>query len=352
MAILGERASRRVGRVRRARLRRPARRRHHHRATGRRPERRAGQHHTQDEADWYAVDLEADTDYLFVAASLSGSRTYALKIYDESGKELHNGYVPKKHKGGFVFNEFVNHTPYRPESADTYYVSIARPTSPDPDNLYHLSVRTDDHPQDPTTEAVAEVEEPTRVYLMRKAKDADDNEVVDIDWVRVSLLANVRYLISLDVGRCTQTAVIEGIHDSGGTEIPMTSSSGACGADMYFTPTIKGDYYIAVSGKGSKFPGVERYPFIGANAILKVSLVPNYCPGESFNTLQDTLTPELGAVGRRPDGGHEHLRPGAHRQQRDRQHRERHGPRLVPRALQRQAGRADLLAGAERRRHR
>ena len=250
-----------------------------------------GQHHTQDEADWYAVDLEAGADYLFVAASPSGSRTYALKIYDESGRELHNGYAPKKHKGGFVFNEFVNHTPYRPESVDTYYVSIAHPTSPDPDNLYHLSVRTDDYPQDTTTEAVAEVEEPTRVYLMRKAKDADDNEVVDIDWVRVSLLANVRYLISLDVGGCTQTAVIEGIHDSNGTEIPMTSSSRACGAGMYFTPTIKGDYYIAVSGKGSKFPGVERYPFIGANAILEVSLAPNYCPGESFNTLQDTLTP-------------------------------------------------------------
>ena len=46
--------------------------------------------------------------------------------------------------------------------------------------------------------------------------------------------------------------------------------------------------------------------------------------------------PALGAVRRRPAGGHERQRPGAHRQQRDRQHRERHGPRLVPRALQRQ----------------
>ena len=40
----------------------------------------------------------------------------------------------------------------------------------------------------------------------------------------------VRYHISFDVGKCGQTAVIEGIHDADGTAIPMTSSSGACSA--------------------------------------------------------------------------------------------------------------------------
>ena len=140
---------------------------------------------------------------------------------------------------------------------------------------------------------------------MRTSSDPDDTATDDVDWVRVSLLANVPYHISFDVGKCGQTAVIEGIHDADGTAIPMTSSSGACSASMYFTPPTKGDYYIAVTGKGSQFVDKEdldddgrlkgtyhdRYPFIGADAILVVSVVRNYCAGESADTLRDALTP-------------------------------------------------------------
>ena len=85
----------------------------------------------------------------------------------------------------------------------------------------------------------------------------------------------------------------------------MTSSSKACSASMYFTPPTKADYYIAVSGKGSQFVDKDdvdddgrlkgtyhdRYPFTGADAILVVSLVVNYCAGESLDTLRDALTP-------------------------------------------------------------
>ena len=174
-----------------------------------------------------------------------------------------------------------------------------------PDRVYTLTARSDDHPADTSTTAVAELGEPTRVHLMRTSSDPDDTATDDVDWVRASLLANVRYHISFDVGKCPQTAVIEGIHDADGTAIPMTSSSGACSASLYFTPTTKADYYIAVTGKGSQFVDKDdvdddgrlkgtyhdRYPFTGADAVLVVSLVPNYCAGESFDTLRDALTP-------------------------------------------------------------
>ena len=140
---------------------------------------------------------------------------------------------------------------------------------------------------------------------MRTSSDPDDTATNDVDWVRASLLANVRYHIIFDVGKCPQTAVIEGIHDADGTAIPMTSSSKACSTSMYFTPTTKGDYYIAVTGKGSQFVDKDdvdddgrlkgtyhdRYPFTGADAVLVVSLVVNYCTGESLDTLRDALTP-------------------------------------------------------------
>ena len=268
-----------------------------------------GQHHTATDADWYAVSLEADVDYQFDADPTDPQpRLYLLKIHDDQGTELRTSAI--KPAGGppnwYQHPNRVNSLPFRTDQAGTYYVSIASPKGGHaPDRVYTLSGRADDYPADTTTTAVAEVGELTRVYLMRTSSDPDDTATSDVDWVRASLLANVRYHISFDVGKCPQTAVIEGIHDADGTAISMTSSSKACSASMYFTPTTKGDYYIAVTGKGSQFVDKDdvdddgrlkgtyhdRYPFTGADAVLVVSLVVNYCAGESLDTLRDALTP-------------------------------------------------------------
>ena len=268
-----------------------------------------GQHHTATDADWYAVSLDAGVDYQFDADPTDPQpRLYLLKIHDDQGTELRTSAIAPV--GGppnwYQHPNRVNSLPFRTDQAGAYYVSIASPKGGEaPDRVYTLSARSDDHPADTSTTAVAELGELTRVYLMRTSSDPDDTATDDVDWVRASLLANVRYHISFDVGKCPQTAVIEGIHDADGTAIPMTSSSGACSASMYFTPPTKADYYIAVSGKGSQFVDKDdvdddgrlkgtyhdRYPFIGADAVLVVSLVTNYCAGESLDTLRDALTP-------------------------------------------------------------
>ena len=268
-----------------------------------------GQHHTATDVDWYAVSLEADVDYQFDADPTDPQpRLYLLKIHDDQGTELRTSAIAPA--GGppnwYQHPNRVNSLPFSTDQAGAYYVSISAPKGGEaPDRVYTLTARSDDHPADTTTTAVAELGEPTRVYLMRTSSDPDDTATDDVDWVRVSLLANVRYHINFDVGKCPQTAVIEGIHDADGTAIPMTSSSKACSADMYFTPTTKGDYYIAVTGKGSQFVDKDdvdddgrlkgtyhdRYPFTGADAVLVVSLVVNYCTGESLDTLRDALTP-------------------------------------------------------------
>ena len=268
-----------------------------------------GQHASARDADWYAVSLEAGVDYQFDADPTDPQpRLYLLKIHDDQGTELRSSAI--KPAGGppnwYQHPNRLNSLPFRTDQAGAYYVSIAAPKGGHaPDRVYTLSARSDDHPADTTTTAVAELGELTRVFLMRTSSDPDDTATDDVDWVRASLLANVRYHISFDVGKCPQTAVIEGIYDSDGTAIPMTSSSKACSASMYFTPTTKGDYYIAVTGKGSQFVDKEdvdadgrlkgtyhdRYPFTGADAVLVVSLVVNYCTGESLDTLRDALTP-------------------------------------------------------------
>ena len=268
-----------------------------------------GQHHTATDADWYAVSLDAGVDYQFDADPTDPQpRLYLLKIHDDQGTELRTSAIAPVEgpQNYYQLPNRVNSLPFRTDQAGAYYVSIASPKGGHaPDRVYTLSAQSDDHPADTSTTAVAELEEPTRVYLMRTSSDPDDPATDDVDWVRVSLLANVPYHISFDVGKCGQTAVIEGIHDADGTAIPMTSSSGACSTSMYFTPPTKGDYYIAVTGKGSQFVDKDdvdddgrlkgtyhdRYPFIGADAVLVVSVVRNYCAGESADTLRDALTP-------------------------------------------------------------
>ena len=265
-----------------------------------------GQHASARDADWYAVSLEAGVDYQFDADPTDPQPTlYLLKIHDDQGTELRSSQITRNGSYYSAANR-LNSLPFRTDQAGAYYVSIAAPKGGHaPDRVYTLSAQSDDHPADTTTTAVAELGELTRVYLMRTSSDPDDTATNDVDWVRASLLANVRYHIIFDVGKCPQTAVIEGIHDADGTAIPMTSSSKACSTSMYFTPTTKGDYYIAVTGKGSQFVDKEdvdddgrlkgtyhdRYPFTGADAILVVSLVVNYCTGESLDTLRDALTP-------------------------------------------------------------
>ena len=264
-----------------------------------------GQHASARDADWYAVSLDAGVDYQFDV--VDAPPVYLLKIHDDQGTELRTSAIaPVGDTPYYQHPNRVNSLPFRTDQAGAYYVSIASPKGGHaPDRVYTLSAQSDDYSADTSTTAVAELGELTRVYLMRTSSDPDDTATNDVDWVRASLLANVRYHISFDVGKCPQTAVIEGIHDADGTAIPMTSSSKACSASMYFTPTTKGDYYIAVTGKGSQFVDKEdvdadgrlkgtyhdRYPFIGADAVLVVSLVVNYCAGESLDTLRDALTP-------------------------------------------------------------
>ena len=268
-----------------------------------------GQHASARDADWYAVELEAGVDYQFDADPTDPQpRLYLLKIHDDQGTELRTSAIAPVEgpPNWYQHPNRVNSLPFRTDQAGAYYVSIASPKGGHaPDRVYTLSAQSDDYSADTTTTAVAELGELTRVYLMRTSSDPDDTATSDVDWVRASLLANVRYHISFDVGKCPQTAVIEGIHDADGTAIPMTSSSGACSASMYFTPPTKADYYIAVTGKGSQFVDKDdvdddgrlkgtyhdRYPFIGADAVLVVSLVVNYCAGESLDTLRDALTP-------------------------------------------------------------
>ena len=133
-----------------------------------------GQHASARDADWYAVELDAGVDYQFV---VDAPPVYLLKIHDDQGTELRTSAIAPV--GGpqnyYQLPNRVNSLPFRTDQAGAYYVSIASPKGGHaPDRVYTLSARSDDHPADTSTEGVAELEEPTRVYLMRTSSDPDD----------------------------------------------------------------------------------------------------------------------------------------------------------------------------------
>ena len=253
-----------------------------------------GRHASARDADWYAVSLEAGVDYQFDADPTDPQpRLYLLKIHDDQGTELRSSAIAPV--GGppnwYQHPNRVNSLPFRTDQAGAYYVSIASPKGGRaPDRVYTLSAQSDDHPADTSTTAVAELGELTRVYLMRTSSDPDDTATDDVDWVRASLLANVRYRFVYDVA-CLHEGIIEGIYDSDGALVPDSGSSIARKTDgtctdltMAFTAPGDGDYYVAVTARGSYYPENKRHPFGGVYGTLKVDGTITTSMGQRANS--------------------------------------------------------------------
>ena len=253
-----------------------------------------GQHHTATDADWYAVSLEADVDYQFDADPTDPQPTlYLLKIHDDQGTELRTSAIAPA--GGppnwYQHPNRVNSLPFRTDQAGAYYVSIASPKGGEaPDRVYTLSARSDDHPADTSTTAEVEVGGSLQTYLMRTKTNYNSSATDDVDWIRVALRANVHYRFVYDVA-CLHEGIIEGIYDSDGALVPDSGSSIARKTDgtctdltMAFTAPGDGDYYVAVTARGSYYPENKRHPFGGVYGTLKVDGTITTSMGQRANS--------------------------------------------------------------------
>ncbi len=244
--------------------------------------------------DWFGVELEAGVDYQFdqlewiegEAEPTPEQELYwagnlpkpgdtedfegwnaDFTLYDSNGAEVPGAvYQDRTHVYGKpgIKNRIV----FRPAAAGIYYVGIEGNFNLNPDRVWvnAVLVRKDDYPADTTTTAAVEVGGLKENYLMVMSVAQGD-----VDWIRVSLEAGVKYQFTYYVGRCGHEAVIEGIYDSSGTLVDGTASSGKCWTTLReFTPDTGGDYYIAVSGRGSHFPRSSRYAFRGVTGALYV----------------------------------------------------------------------------------
>ena len=226
-----------------------------------------GQHQTQGDADWYSVDLEADTYYQFTAnPGEKGLPYYTLRIFNDQGVEQRNSLIAKK-DDAYHSPDRRNVLPFRTQTTGTYYVSIEAWRGNGSAVAYTLAMSGDDYSDDVYTKATFAVDasgrnfENFQNYLMRTSDDPEDSETSDVDWIHVFLKANTTYKIIYDVA-CLHEGIIAGIYDLVGNPIPNTEAffkshekiRWCSDITTRFTPASDGDYYIAVTAKGANFP--------------------------------------------------------------------------------------------------
>ena len=241
-----------------------------------------GQHHTQGDADWYSVDLLADTYYQFTAnPGKKGLPYYILRIFDDAGTELRNSLitaVPSDPQPYYDAPDRLNSLPFQTDTAGTYYVSIESRGSNDPDTVYTLVGFDDDYSDDITGAGAVDVGESFQNYVMRTDANPDSSVTSDVDWIRVALEAGATYKIVYDVA-CLHEGKIVGIHDPHGMMILDTEKTLDRETDGYctnltteFISPSNDDYYIAVSAEGSTFPSGTANPFTGVQGTLSIKV--------------------------------------------------------------------------------
>ena len=241
-----------------------------------------GQHQTQGDADWYSVDLMADTYYQFTAnPGKKGLPYYILRIFDDAGTELRNSLitaVPSDTQPYYDAPDRLNSLPFRTDTAGTFYVSIEPWGSNDPDTVYTLVGFDDDYSDNITGAGVVDVGESFQNYVMRTDVNPDSSVTSDVDWIRVALETGATYKIVYDVA-CLHEGKIVGIHDPHGMMIPDTEKTLDRETDGYctnlttqFISPSNDDYYIAVSAEGSTFPSGTANPFTGVQGTLSIKV--------------------------------------------------------------------------------
>ena len=277
-----------------------------------------GQHQTQGDADWYSVDLEADTYYQFTAnPGKKGLPYYTLRIFNDQGVEQRNSLIAKK-DDAYHSPDRRNVLPFRTQTTGTYYVSIEAWRGNGSAVAYTLAMSGDDYSDDVYTKATFAVDasgrnfENFQNYLMRTSDDPEDSETSDVDWIHVSLKANTTYKIIYDVA-CLHEGIIAGVYDAIGTLIPDTEAFFKsnekirwCGdITTRFTPASDGEYYIAVTARGANHPksGVPNRnwnTFTGVQGTLSITVTSPLSTAATDESLRGvsqrvTSTPTRGA---------------------------------------------------------
>ena len=271
--------------------------------------------HDSGDADWFAMDLEASTDYEIHVATdrperIASNQAHIIHIYDSTGTFVQTSEGvrptdPGRETSAYVDSLMQLRTPFKPASAGTYYVDITAPKGGiAPWLVYTIRAITDDEPnEDEDTLVAIDTRQsapwtattrigvksgglPTAsttdaVYAThsdrRPKKDTRPLESPDKDWIAVYLTASTAYTLTYKIGNtCTggvsrYVAVIEGIYTDSTTRA-VSGSSSICSTTLSYTPTATGWFYVPVTSGGSTFSGFTSSFDGGVEGTLTVTL--------------------------------------------------------------------------------
>ncbi len=206
---------------------------------------------TGDDADWFAIDLQAGTEYVF---DLEGSETGqgslidpVLYLHDADG-----GVIDMDDDGGEGYNSRIVFTP---DEDGTYYLSAE--SWGDHVGTYTLSVSMeefagegpgndgDDHADGPDTSDVIQI---------GSAGYGEIETGDDADWFAIDLEAGTEYVFDLEGSETGQGTLVDPIlylRDAGGEVVDMDDDGGeGLNSRIVFTPDEDGTYYLSAESWG------------------------------------------------------------------------------------------------------
>jgi len=185
---------------------------------------------------WYAIDLTSGNQYQFDLGAMS-SLDGQLWLYDSNNNLLasaDNGWA-----SGLAETLF-----YIPPSTDTYYLSVSGYDI----TTGSFTLTTTSNPM-PTTDFVfgdasTDKSLPVNNTLWGKIDDA-----ADADWYSTAMTAGHTYRFDLTVISPDLDGILQFFDTDGLTLLGTEDSSFSGGSEyVYVTPTVSGNYYIAVDG--------------------------------------------------------------------------------------------------------
>ncbi|MDG5495707.1 Calx-beta domain-containing protein [Niveispirillum sp. BGYR6] len=176
----------------------------------------------QNDSDWFAVDLTADSTYQFSASTSGNLSSVQLHLHNALGAQIGEAGT-----AGFT-----------PTSSGRYYLSVdgAKGTG-----QYSLSAKKlifDDYAANTST---------TGKLIPGNKISGIIETVKDVDWFAVDLTAGNAYQFNASTNG-NLPSVLLSLHDAAGSSITGTKALGATS----FTPTSSGRYYLSVEGQAGE----------------------------------------------------------------------------------------------------
>lgn len=182
------------------------------------------------DSDWFAIDLQAGTRYLFNlrvdSGTLSWDRNIALKVFGADGRA-----VSAEVDGDGQFNEMPT-LEFSPASSGTYYVAASSLSYMGPLGTYRLTAAIRDGADDYSADTGTTAQMVANSYFTGKFEAAGD-----VDWIKFHADVGLNYQFRSQASPFVVPS-----------DILVRDKSGAIITGGAFNPAESGDYFVSILG--------------------------------------------------------------------------------------------------------